>query len=51
VNHEPCRLLSDPESAVNLIGTDAAFAVHNEPNSGQPLIKPDGGILKMVPSL
>ena len=46
VNHEPCRLLSDPESAVNLIRTDAAFAVHNEPNSGQPLIKNDGGILK-----
>ena len=46
VKHEPCRLLSDAESAANLVGTDSVLAVGNHPNSDKPLVERDCGILK-----
>jgi hypothetical protein len=44
--HEPRRLLSDAYGPVNLIGTDAVFAVHHLPHRHKPLIDTEGGILK-----
>lgn len=46
VQHEPCRLLSDPDSPRHLIAADTVAAVDQHPDSGEPLIKRDGGILK-----
>jgi len=51
MEHEPCGLLSDAESAANLIGTDAIFAIGNHPNSDKPLVQLDRRILKDSPDL
>jgi hypothetical protein len=46
VKHEPCRLLSDSDSAVNLVRRNTILAVGNHPCSSQPFIKTDGTVLK-----
>src|ERR1700722_6035833 len=46
VKHEPCRLLSDSQSAVNLHAGDAILAVAEHPKSGHPLIHAQRRILE-----
>src|SRR5258708_11211242 len=46
MQHEPCGLLSDLESAAHFIGTHSIFAVGAHPSCRQPLVDADGGILK-----
>ncbi len=46
VHHEPSRLLRNAQSACDFIGTDAIFAVHNQPHRNHPLIHAERGILK-----
>jgi hypothetical protein len=46
---ESCGLLSDPDSPVNLIRTDAVFAVHDLPHSYQPLVQTYRNSSMMVP--
>ena len=45
VIEEPSGLLSDAESAMNLVRTDSVFAVHNEPHRHQPFVQTDGRVL------
>src|SRR5262249_29254659 len=44
VQHEPCGLLGDSQSAVDFVGTDSVLAVRNHPHSDKPLIERDCGI-------
>ena len=46
VKHEPCRFLSDAESAADFIGTDSVLAVGDHPHGDQPLVQRDRRILK-----
>jgi hypothetical protein len=46
VHHEPCRLLSDAESAAYFIGTNPVFAVGDHPQRHEPLVQADRGILE-----
>ena len=51
MEHEPCGLLSDAESAGHFVGTDAVFAVGNHPHCDEPLVERQRGILKDSPDL
>jgi len=46
VNHEPCGLLGDAQSAANLVGTDPVLAVSNHPKSGKPLVQANRRVFK-----
>ena len=46
LQHEPCRLLSDTQSAVNLHTGDAVLAIDQQPKSSHPLIESERRILK-----
>lgn len=46
MEHEPCGLLSDAKSAANLVRANTVFAVRNHPNSDEPLVERERGILK-----
>jgi hypothetical protein len=46
VHHEPCGLLSDADSAGDLVGTDAILAIGNHPNGSKPLVEADWRILE-----
>jgi hypothetical protein len=46
MEHEPSRLLGDLESAAHFIGTDSILAVGEHPSRCEPLVEPDGRILK-----
>src|SRR5579871_1110240 len=46
VEHEPCGLLSDSQSAANFIAADSVLAVRYEPNSDKPLVERQSGILE-----
>jgi len=46
VKHEPCGLLGNAKSSVDLVGTDAVFAVEQHPDSGKPLFKSNRGVLE-----
>jgi hypothetical protein len=46
VHHKPRGFLSNPESAGYFITANSILAIAKHPNSGEPLIKPDCGILK-----
>jgi len=46
MEHEPCSLLSDSQSAVNLVRADAVLAANQQPDSGKPLLKGNRGVLK-----
>src|SRR5665213_2346536 len=50
VIHEPCGFLSDADGAMNFVGGDPVFAVHNLPHGGHPLIQNNGRILHDGPS-
>src|SRR5712675_2394438 len=41
VKQKPRALLSDADSAVNLIATDSVLCINNEPDSRQPLVEAD----------
>ncbi len=46
MEHEPSRLLSDAESPSNLVRANAVLAIRNHPNSDEPLVERERGILK-----
>ena len=46
VQHEPCGLLGDADSAGHFIGTDAIFAIGDHPNGNEPLVETDWRILE-----
>lgn len=46
VQNEPRGLLSDTDSTVKFIGTDAVFGVDDQPHSEKPLFESDSRILK-----
>jgi hypothetical protein len=45
LQHEPCRLLSYTDGAMNLHAADAVLAVDQHPESGHPLIQSNGRVL------
>jgi hypothetical protein len=46
VEHEPCGLLSDAKSAANFVRANTVFAIRNHPNSDEPFVERESGILK-----
>ena len=46
LEHEPCRLLRDADSSVNLPRANAVLAVSQHPHRTQPLVETDSGVLK-----
>jgi hypothetical protein len=46
VEHEPCTLLSDSESAGHLAGTNAVLAVAENPISAHPLVESERAVLE-----
>jgi len=46
MEHEPCRLLSDAQSAGQLAGRNAILAVGDNPDGGKPLLKSKGRIFE-----
>jgi hypothetical protein len=46
VQHEPCGLLSDAETTMDLIATDSVFAVDDKPRGREPLFEGQWGILE-----
>jgi len=48
---EPCGFLSDADSAVNFVGTDAVLAVHNLPHRHQPIVQADRRLFENSASL
>ena len=51
MQHEPCGLLGDFQIAGEFTTTDAVLAIGEQPQSGEPLIKADGGILANTSNL
>src|SRR5687767_6186057 len=51
VRHEPRGLLGDANGPSNLARTDAVLCVHQQPQSGQPLVKSERRIFKDSPGL
>ena len=46
VQHEPCGLLSDSQSAADFVGADSVLAVGKHPSSSKPLVQGDRAILE-----
>src|SRR5262249_45712747 len=46
VHHEPCALLGDSQSAVNLVRANPIFASGQHPDGSEPFVQADRGILK-----
>src|SRR6266566_201001 len=46
MEHEPTGFLRDAERPRQLVGADTVLAVGEHPERGQPLVEPDGAILK-----
>jgi hypothetical protein len=51
MEHEPSRLLGDPQRTVNLPRANTILGSSDNPDSGEPLFKADRGILKDRPNL
>lgn len=51
MEHEPCGLLSDSESASYFVGANAIFAVGDHPHCDKPLVERKRRILKDSPDL
>jgi hypothetical protein len=47
--HEPCSLLTNPQIACNLVAADSVLAIREQPNSREPFIKAERGILENSP--
>ena len=45
MQHEPCSLLGNAEIAGEFARTDAILAIREQPKSGKPFVKADGGVL------
>src|SRR5581483_10556990 len=45
VQHEPCGLLSNIQSAGNLVAANSILAVSKHPRCRKPLVKSDGAVL------
>ena len=50
MEHEPCGLLSYAEIAGEFTTADSVLAVGEQPQSGEPLIEANGGILAKLPT-
>lgn len=46
LKHEPRGFLSDANGAVNFVGADPVLGIGDHPDSGEPLVQPDGATLK-----
>src|SRR2546430_6367653 len=46
VQHEPAGFLRDAKRPRQLVGADAVLAIGEHPQRGEPLVQPDGAILK-----
>jgi len=46
MEHEPCGLLGDLESAAYFVGTDSVLTVSEHPSRGEPFVEADGRILE-----
>ena len=46
VEHEPCRLLGDADSAVNVVRANAIPAIRKHPESAKPFVQTDGRVLE-----
>lgn len=51
VDHEPCGLLSDAQSACNFVGTDSILAVRQHPHCDKPFMKGNCRIFHDGPDL
>jgi hypothetical protein len=51
VQHEPSRLLSDPNCLGHLVGADPVLAIGQHPEGHHPLVETDRGILENRPNL
>ena len=51
VIHEPRGLLGNSDGAVNLVGTDSIFAVHNLPHGHEPFVQAERRVFKDGPGL
>ena len=51
VVHKPRRRLRDTERPPQFVGTDAVLGIGEQPDCWQPLVEPDGAILKDGPEL
>jgi len=51
MEHEPCGLLSDFDSAVNLPRANPVLAIRDHPHSSQPFVETEWRIFKDRPSL
>jgi hypothetical protein len=46
VEHEPRGLLGHSKGAVQLVATDPVLGVDQQPDRGEPLVQPNGGVLE-----
>ena len=46
VEHEPCRLLSDSQSATDFVAADSVLAVRYEPDSDEPFVERQSRVLE-----
>jgi hypothetical protein len=46
MEHEPCRLLSDPDGLGDLVAANAVLAIGEHPDHYQPFLQRDWGILE-----
>lgn len=46
MQNKPCRLLSDPDSAVNFVRANTVAATGKHPERDKPLIQSDGRVFK-----
>ena len=51
VQHEPRGLLGHAEPACQFVGADAVLAIGEHPEGGEPLVEPNGRVLKDRPEL
>src|SRR5258708_6900131 len=51
VQHEPSRLLSDPDGTGHLVAGDSVLAVLEHPEGSHPLVESDGAVLEDRPRL
>jgi len=51
MKREPCGLLRDAKSTSQLVGTDSIFAIREQPDGREPLLKWNRGVLEDCPDL
>jgi hypothetical protein len=51
MKHEPCSLLSDSKTTMNLVAADTILTADNQPRSSEPLFKSNWRVFKDGPGL